>query len=197
MTDTPDPIPPIDRRPRPQYGELAPEGWTWQPPAAEVPAAPGADAASAVVSPTPAAPARPVGGGASPLGSTGAAGTSMVPTWDRPVTVSLLIFGLITTFFTVSGLSTLPDAMQMLYTQADLGTYKPEASVGALLVTGSISLALVWIAAAALSVRFLMRGRRAFYVPLVAGVLSTVLFFVFMAIVLTTDSTLLEVYGQP
>lgn len=28
----PDGTAPVDRRPRPQYGELAPEGWTWKPP---------------------------------------------------------------------------------------------------------------------------------------------------------------------
>jgi hypothetical protein len=30
---TPAGTPPVDRRPRPQYGELAPEGWVWTPPA--------------------------------------------------------------------------------------------------------------------------------------------------------------------
>jgi hypothetical protein len=42
MSDTaaspPAGTPPVDRRPRPQYGELAPEGWVWTPPADAPPA---------------------------------------------------------------------------------------------------------------------------------------------------------------
>ena len=61
---TPPPPPaPRDERPRPQYGEYAPEGWTWQPPADAhaadpAPPQPHAGHAAAAGSPAPRRPRR-------------------------------------------------------------------------------------------------------------------------------------------
>lgn len=172
---------PEDTRPRPQFGELAPEGWSWTPPkddsaAPAVPVAP--DAAS-----VPAAAMAP--------------GASRTPVWDRPVTLALLIFGLLATFLMISVLGSLPQAMQVLYTQEDLGTYTPAASVAGLITAGRIVEAGIWIVTTVLSILLLTRGRRAFYVPLIGGAVSVVAIFVFIGVVLTTDPTLLELYGQP
>lgn len=166
---TPPGTPPEDSRPRPRYGELAPAGWSWTPPEQPAP-------------PPPPAPER------------GGAG---VPRWDLPVTVSLLILGLLGATFAAAVLIALPDAVQLLYTQQNLGTYVPAASVGPLITIGGVLQAATWLATAAVSVRLLVRGRRAFYVPLVGAAVSLVALFVVMSLALSTDPTLLDYYSRP
>jgi hypothetical protein len=86
--------------------------------------------------------------------------------------------------------------MQMLYTQEGLGSYEPAASVAGLMTAGIITQVVLWIATAAVSILLLVRRRRAFYIPLIGGVLSVLAIFVFLAFILTTDPTLLDFYGQ-
>lgn len=183
---TPAGTPPEDNRPKPQYGELAPEGWSWTPPKDDagipaVPAAPGSASSAPLVAPAADSALR----------------ASRAPGWDRPVTLSLLIFGLLATFFAISVLGALPDALQMLYTQQDLGTYTPDAAVAGLIMAGRIVQAGLWLATAVVSILLMTRGRRAFYVPLIGGVLSVIAIFVFISAVLTTDPTLLDSVSQP
>lgn len=178
--------PPKDHRPRPRYGELAPEGWTWQPPQddhirTEASTAP------------PTAPATPE---ALPTAAQGRTRPG-VPAWDRPLTLGLLIFGLLATFFTISVLNTLPQAVQMLYTQQGLGSYTPESSVAGLITAGGIAEGVTWLVTAVISILLTTRGRRAFYLPLIGGVVSFVVIFVFMSVILTTDPTLLDFYSRP
>lgn len=180
--------PPRAPRPRPQYGELAPEGWSWNPQQDEQ--GPAAEVHSRAQQPVSPLAARP-----QPAISTGRAGGA--PGWDRPLTLGLLVLGLLATFFAVSVLNALPQAVQMLYTQEDLGTYTPGASVTGLIIGGSILEGVLWLATAAVSVLLLVRGRRAFYVPLIGGVVGVVVIFVFLSIALATDPTLLDFYGRP
>lgn len=176
---TPAETPPEDSRPRPQYGELAPEGWSWTP-------------APDAVAPTPPAPPATAGSNLSAARAPG-----RVPTWDRPLTLSLLILGLLATFFSIGVLGALPDAVQMLYTQSNLGDYTPAAGVAGLITAGSIAEAVVWLASAATAILLLVRGKRAFYLPLIGAVVSFVVIFVFMSVILATDPTLLTFYSQP
>lgn len=194
---------PKDPRPRPQYGELAPEGWTWTPP--QEPAAPAAPAAQDPAAPNQAQQSQstpqsaPVHYAAQQYGApfTPAQQTKRAaPMWDRPVTLALMVFGLFGTFFTIAVLNAIPDAMQMLYTQEGLGSYEPAASVAGLTTAGIITQVVLWIAMAAVSVLVLVRRRRAFYIPLIGGVLSVLAIFVFLAFILTTDPTLLDFYSQ-
>ncbi|MGY4857489.1 DUF6264 family protein [Cryobacterium sp. AP23] len=174
--------PPVDYRPQPRYGELAPEGWTWTPPQEETP-----PAASATVAPArPSAPTEPAD-----------RPRTAAPAWDRPVTAILLVLGLLGTFITISVLVPLPEAMQMLYTQAGLGTYTPANSVAAIITAGSIGQVVIWLVTAVLSILLTLRHRRAFYVPLIGGVVSFVLLVAAMAVVLAGDSALLDYFSQP
>ncbi|TFD88065.1 hypothetical protein E3T61_13220 [Cryobacterium lactosi] len=182
--------PPVDYRPQPRYGELAPEGWTWTPPQDEH-----APADSAVVTPEPVqAPVPPgrFGPGAAPGSVPGSA-----PTWDRPVTLSLLILGVLGAFFTISILGSMPEALQMLYTQASLGDYTAADSVGSIITAGSIALGVLWLATATVSVMLVLRGRRAFYVPIVGGVVAFVLLVAVTAVVLAGDPALLDYFSRP
>lgn len=186
MTENPDsvPSPAKDPRPRPQYGELAPEGWTWQPPQDED-----------RVAPAP-SPTVGVGAGAPPHASTStfqsAPGPRIVPAWDRPWTVGLLAFGLLATVYGVFSLGGFPIAMQAFYTDQGLGTYTPAASIGTITTVGAITLVFVWLVATAVSVRLLLRRRRAFFVPIIGGAVSLVVLFAFTIAALFIDPTLIE-----
>ena len=185
---TPAVTPPADYRPRPRYGELAPEGWTWTPPQDEhVPAA----SVAASDAPTPARATR----GPAQQPATAAPGTA--PAWDRPFTVSLLVLGLLGAYITISVLDSLPQALAMLYSQADLGDYAVTESVTAIITAGSIGQAVVWLAAAVSSILLLLRRRRAFYVPLIGGVVAFVLLVAAVGVVLAGDPALLEYLSQP
>lgn len=181
---TPAATPPKDNRPKPKYGELAPEGWSWTPPQGDtgIPAIPLAPGATSGVPTAPTADAAP--------------GPARARAWDRPVTLALLVFGLLATFFTVSVLGTLPQALQMLYTQQDLGTYTPDVAVVPLITAGRFVEGGIWIATAVVSILRLRKGRRAFYVPLIGGVVSVIALFVFISAVLATDPTLLDSVGR-
>ena len=177
--------PPADYRPRPRYGELAPEGWTWSPPQdASAPVA-------SVASESGPVSAAPVVQGSADMP------VPAPPGWDRPVTLGLLILGLLATFVTIAVLDALPQAVQMLYTQEGLGDYSPAPIVATLITAGSISQAVVWLVTAAASILLLVRSRRAFYVPLIGGVVAFVLIFVFMTIIVGSDSTLIDFYSRP
>ena len=183
MTDTPASTPaetpPIDRRPRPQFGELAPEGWVWEPSVTDTERADTTSAPLATDAETPAevVPAR------------------SVPGWDRGVTLSLLIFGLLATLATIAMFTGLTVTMQTVYTQQDLGTYTPATSLPALVALGSTLAGLVWALTVTAAVRRLVRGRRAFYLPIIGGVLSVVVTFVVMMVILATDPTLVNSVG--
>ena len=183
MTDTPastpSETPPVDRRPRPLFGELAPEGWVWEPPVTEVQPA---DTTSEPVAPAAETPAE-----VSPARS--------VPGWDRGLTLSLLIFGLLATLATIAMFTGLTVTMQTVYTQQDLGIYTPAASLPALVVLGGTLAGLVWALTAMAAIRQLVRGRRAFYLPIIGGVLSVVVTFVIMMVILATDPTLVNSVG--
>jgi hypothetical protein len=178
-------VPPADPRPQPRYGELAPEGWTWTPPQEETPAPAASAPVSASVVPTPAAQRSAIGP------------ASAAPGWDRPVTAILLALGLVGTFITVSMLATLPEAVQVLYTQAELGTYTPASSVAAVITAGSIGQVVIWLATTATSILLMVKNRRAFYVPLIGGVVAFVLLVAAMGVVLAGDTALIEYFSRP
>jgi hypothetical protein len=109
----------------------------------------------------------------------------------------LLVVGLLGTFFTVSVLASLPEALQMLYTQADLGTYTADSSVGTIITAGSIGQAVIWLAAAVGAVLLTLKNRRAFYIPLIGGVAAFVLVTTVIAVVLAGDAPLLDYFSRP
>ena len=182
--------PSVDYRPRPRYGELAPEGWSWTPPQDErVP--------TASVSAPPAVPASGTAPSTPVSPDSASRPARATPGWDRPVTLGLLIFGLLATFVTIAVLGALPDAVQMLYTQEGLGDYTPAAIVATLITAGSITQAVIWVVTAVVSILLLIRSRRAFYVPLIGGVVAFVLIFAFMTIIVGSDPTLIDFYSRP
>lgn len=175
--------PPPDPRPRPQYGERAPEGWKWVPPKD----APNPDGVHPVSHRPAAAPAR---------SAPEPAGARRTPQWDRPVTMLLLVLGLIGMMTSIGIMTAMPESIQMLHTQNNLGTYTPGPSIGGLILAGQISQGVVWALSAALSVRRLTRGRTAFFLPVIAGVVSAIVLLGFAAAILYQDPALLSYYNK-
>jgi hypothetical protein len=180
---------PPDTRPRPQYGELAPEGWTWQPPASATPApgiTPAAGAVPPVLSP----------GAVMPPYVQVAPQRTGAPLWDRVVTIVLLALGLIATINTVGSMLLLEDGIQSVYTQLELGTYTPIDSLPLFGTIGTVLAISIYIATTAISVWLLRLRKRSFYVPLIGAALSTISVFVVLMTLLMNDPTLIGFAGN-
>ncbi len=160
-----------DERPKPKYGELAPEGWVWKPPQPTTPDAhqTPSPASAPVVSPTARAEA--------PDSSTKPRNTT-----DLVITSILLVIGLITTANSVSSLLELPAIIQQVLDIQGLDvTYTATAAANLLGTIGAVVLALIYAAAVWLSVTALRARRRAFPIPIACAVLSFMaMFFVLM-----------------
>lgn len=171
------PPPPRDERPRPRYGEYAPEGWSWQPPAEQR-----TDAAASAPPPTPAAaPAL------SPARTT---------TADRMVTVALLVLGAFGAWNSAMSLQQFPALIQTVYSQQGIGTYSPQEWLPTLALVGTVFMLTLYAGVLGWSIARLRAGRLAFWVPIVGGVISLVATIVLSAIVFFTDPTFLSYVEQ-
>ena len=180
-------VPPArrDERPRPQYGEYAPEGWTWKPPPGEHTS----DPAPQMVAPPAAASARPV--------DPAIADRPERPT-DRLITIMLLVLGVFGTWSSISTLQSLPEllpdairrASEMLGTSAAAIDYTPGPEVPAILLAGSIFQVVLWLLTAWWSIARIRARRLEFWVPLVGGVVSFIALYAVMFIVILGDPAL-------
>jgi hypothetical protein len=210
-----------DQRPRPKYGELAPEGWVWHPPAdanrldtshptaepdryGEHGDAAQQDAAHRDAAQRGAIPVhrdarapyadRP-GFASQHQQSPSTQLRSDAPRWNMIVTVVLIVFGLFGATNSISGLLSLPSAMQLMHLNQNLGDYTPAASVQGTLIAGAVVIGLLWVISTALSVWLLVKRRMAFYIPLIAGVVALIALLGFMSAVLLTDPVLIDFYS--
>lgn len=179
-----DSAPPRDERPRPQYGEYAPEGWSWQPPADERPRA---DASAA-----PSATAPP----AQPEASARAAGDVRerrpAPTWDRIITIALLAFGAFGAWDTARSMQQLGLQIQTTYNLLDVGEFTAPEWLATFSVVGIVVQLSLYAVVLGLTILRMRRRRIAFWIPLIGGAVSVVITVAFMAIVVFSDPTYLE-----
>jgi hypothetical protein len=165
MTDSqPGPAAPKPRPtsgPAPRWGEYAPP-----------PPAPPEQAASSQPVATPASGAAPV---------------RRRRTWDIVLTVALLAYGLMTVLTSVSGAGDLGRTIDQVYAFQGIGDYTPTALAGTLTVVANVAQVVLLALAAYVSYRLLKAGRVAFWVPLVAGVLASVLIGVFGFTLMVSD----------
>jgi hypothetical protein len=181
-------VPPVprDERPRPQFGEYAPEGWTWKPPAEDHIS----DPAPQMVTPPAAASARSAR-------AASVEGRPERPT-DRLITIMLLVLGVFGTWISISTLQSLPDVLPDAISRASemLGTggtpldYVPGPEVPAILLAGSIFQAVLWLLTAWWSISRIRARRLAFWVPLVGGAISFIGLYGAMTIVILSDPAL-------
>lgn len=185
-----------DQRPRPQYGELAPEGWEWKPP---VPPAPAASAPPQPAAAAPTGPRHPAPPAPSAAPGHGPSAVPRLPSdalrADRRITISLLVVGLFGLWVAISTLNSIPDAMQMLHSQQGLADYVATESDMRTILIGNVLQGVLWVATAAWAVLRLQHARRAFWVPLVGGATSVVLLFAVVSMVAANDPLLMQLSG--
>jgi hypothetical protein len=182
-----EPAPPRDERPRPQYGEYAPEGWSWQPPADEKPQA------DVPPSPAPTAPpAQQVAPEASAHGAADAPARRPAPTWDRIITIALLAFGAFGAWDTARSMQQLGLQIQTTYGMLGIGDFTPPEWLSTLSVVGIVVQLSLYAAVLGLTILRMRRRRIAFWIPLTGGAVSVVITVAFMAVVVFSDPTYLE-----
>lgn len=178
------PPPPRDERPRPQYGEYAPEGWSWRPADQSADAAAGAPRAAAP--PPPAMPAHAQGPG--PAGA-GAAAATAPRNVDRFFTILLLAVGALGAWNTSVSLHQLPGAIQTVYSQQGVGSYTPQEWLPTLALIGTVFMLALYAAVLIWAIARLRARKVAFWVPLAGGAVAVLATMVLTSIVFVTDPT--------
>ena len=174
---------PRDERPRPQYGEYAPEGWTWKPPAGEHTS----DPAPQMATPRAAAPARPrrpstaAPTAASIARSRSCCSSSACSACGAPSARCSRC--------PTSCRSRSAQASEMLGTDVAGSTTCPAPRCPASCLAGSIAQIVLWVLTAWWSIARLRARKLAFWVPLSAGVVSFVLLLRPMFVVVLNDPT--------
>jgi hypothetical protein len=189
-----------DERPKPKYGELAPEGWVWQPPKPAEPDTPNDGAGPTGANPASGAPSAPVRSSvtvpvrpADPDTSTrDAVSERPALPGDLTVTVLLLVVGVLITASWVPFLLDLAGGIQLYLTQQELGTYTAGDIARPVGVTGAVLQVALLAVAVFLSVRRIRARRRAFFIPLIAGAIGFVVTFTCTIIALASDATLMS-----
>jgi hypothetical protein len=187
-----------DERPKPKYGELAPEGWVWKPPQPETPADPPAAAA-----PTPASVQPPASVGQTPQWGrpTGAAAGGSAPdaagpakprSGDRIATIILLAAGLLGTANMVTSFLTLPVVMQQFMELQNIpGVYAADADASSAGAIGATVLVVVYVLALVISIRRMRAGRLTFFVPIIGAVLSFIVNLIVVMVAILADPNIL------
>ena len=190
-----------DDRPRPQFGELAPPGWVWHPPAdadrldTSRPLEREDDAVPPPVgAPLPGMPPPHQGAPTVHPGEQARRGQP-APTWNLTLTILLAVFGFFGMSYSIATLQAIPASMQLLHSTNGLGDYTPAPVVGTLVLVGSIIMAIIWAVSAVIAGWMLAKRRLAFWVPLVAGIVAMVVLLIFAGAVLATDPVLLGFYS--
>ncbi|GAA1792177.1 DUF6264 family protein [Agromyces lapidis] len=183
------PAPPADERPRPRYGEYAPEGWTWQPPADPSPAQ------------APDAPAPVVG--AAPVPAYPQPGAVARPT-DRAWTVALLVFGAMGAIYNVLSLVALPSSMvrSLTLTASMFGTtppseFVPGPAAPVAIAVGVIAQFALWFGALLWSRARMRAGASSWWIPLLAGVAAFIVVMAVTYVVAFSDPALVEFLLTP
>ncbi len=180
-----------DERPRPKFGELAPEGWVWHPPkdADRLDTARPAPEARETHPSTPTRPSE-----RDLLAQ--AAGERPVPTWNQPVTILLLIVGIVGMFLSIGTIAAVPDSMQLMYANQGLGTYKPAPIVSTIMLAGEVAMLGIWVISSVISIFRLTRRKLAFFVPIIGGLAAFIALFVCLSAIVASDPTLIHFYGK-
>ncbi|WP_368499322.1 DUF6264 family protein [Herbiconiux sp. A18JL235] len=187
-----------DERPKPKYGELAPEGWVWQPPQERqpesAPPAPPAAPVGAPVGPNPSQPQQPQQW-AAPAPGTEVPGSAPVPrrNGDRIATLVLLVIGAFWSVNTAFGMFSLPAALQQAMDILGIpGTYTAYDTANSAGVTGGVLTLLTFALTVLYSLRRLRANKLAFFIPLIGAVVAFVISLVVYTIAMTADPALMD-----
>jgi hypothetical protein len=172
-----------DDRPTPRYGELAPEGWVWSPPADPRDAQSDADT---VVPPTaPENDAEEKGAPPKPYRVA-----------DAALSVFLLVMAVMLSSSTVPSLFGLRSTIEMFYADRGLGEYGGGSAVDIAGAVTAIAQLVLLVAAIWLTVRLIGQRRRSWPVPLLIGALAVIVTFGCLVVALVADPGLLASLGS-
>ncbi|WP_165063896.1 DUF6264 family protein [Marisediminicola senii] len=185
-----------DERPRPRYGEYATPQQQAETVAHSLPPVPPvimpADHAGAV-SPVPTPPAAGTTGPTAP-GAPGAPRTRR--RWDLILSVALLAYGLFTVLSGLVQYSNLGAMMQQVYDTQGVGDfteYDLARTIGfTLIVVNTVIYAITLY----ITVRLLRATRLAFYVPLIAGVLASIVTVGLIVTLMLSDPAFVTYLGN-
>ena len=114
------------------------------------------------------------------------------PSGDRFATVLLLGIGLVTILLSLSALVDLPDAITAAFAQLDVGEFTSTGLAVTMGWTAIVVEVLLWGLALWLSLRALGRGKAAWWIPLVFGVIANIAVFACIAIAMAGDPAFTE-----
>ena len=188
-----------DKRPRPQFGELAPEGWVWTPPVTEAQAEPEADAPSRSAAPQTSAKPDAKKAEAKRLDADaikpGAAAfdpnapQKPIRLGDVLATSVLIMLGLVMTASGVQQFFQLQDMIGLFYTQEGIGTYAGGTTAQTAGAVAAVSQIVIMLAVIGFSVHLIGKRRLSFWVPLAGGALAVIVVFICMMVALFADPT--------
>lgn len=186
-----------DPRPKPKYGELAPPGWTWQPPPDPYAAPERTDEEDAARVSAPSsgwAPPRAPGTPGPVPGAGPGPGAAARPrrSGDFVATIALLVFGLFSVINNVVTLFDLDAFLRQFAALYDIQDYSPNGEFAAAGVGVGVFWIVLYLATVWLSVLSLRARRLTFWIPLVAGVVATLSATVLYLIALLSDPVVLE-----
>jgi len=160
--------------PAPRYGEYAPA----PPELHEVPAA-------AEPHPEPVAGPAPA-----------AAAARRGPSWDRVLTIGLLVLGVLNVLTSIPQFLRLPETLDEAYALQGFGDFTADDLASAVGVAVNVVNVLLLLGAVALAVTRLRAGKIAFWVPVVAGVIGVLVTIVLIAVAMIGDPTLAAYIDQ-
>ncbi len=122
--------------------------------------------------------------------------TRVAPIWDAPITVGLLLVGVVNTIQTVAQARELPVALDQVYAARGISRYTQvglATGIGWVIVVTSIA---SLVAAIAFAVPRIRDHRPAFWIPLLAGAASAFVTIVLVAAAILADPAYLGSVGH-
>lgn len=114
------------------------------------------------------------------------------PNGNRFATVLLLGIGLVTVLLSMPALLDLPAATRSAFSQLGVGEFTSDALATTMGWTALIIEVVLWGVALWLSLRALNRGKVAWWIPLVFGVIANIAVFVCVAVAMAGDPSFAE-----
>lgn len=204
----------VDNRPKPKYGELAPEGWVWKPPvppeSADVPvpaATPGGSEGSRTTGGGPAVP-PPYSGPArwstppssqapAPYRGTPAPGPQGIRAGDAVATGLLLFLGILLSASMIPALFDFNSVLAQAAAMQGYDSFSPAAATQNVGVVAGVATVILNLASIVLSVRRVQRHRIAFYMPLIFGAVTFIVWTSAITFAYFSDPSFLQNLTTP
>lgn len=113
------------------------------------------------------------------------------------ITVVLLVLGAFSALYFAASLQQLPASLSMLASALEVDGFVLPESVATLGTVGALTILAVYAVNLIYSIQRMRRGKLAFWVPLVAGVIAVIVVFAFTAFALGQAPELAQVFTDP